>query len=81
MLLPGPTPLEPMPHDPIGQGMLKPDIATRLLGLQPFVTEDFLSFCLELAVERRALYQLGSTSKPGFVSRHNSLNTSAINTS
>ena len=41
-----------MLQDPIGQRQLESDITPRLLGLNPFVPEDFLKFRLELFVKR-----------------------------
>jgi len=56
MLLAGPAPPEPMPNNPIGQRMFKADIVTGLLGFEPFMAENFLSFRLKLPIKRRAFH-------------------------
>jgi hypothetical protein len=76
MLLAGPTPPKPMPHNPVGQCVFETDIVTGLLGFQPFMAENFLTFRLKLSIKRRAFHQLGSTRKPGFIARHKRLITS-----
>ncbi len=43
---------------PIGQGMLKSDVVTRLFRLDPFVLQNLIALGLEFAIERRVLNQI-----------------------
>jgi hypothetical protein len=56
--LAGLPPFGPMFHDPVGQRLLKADIATGLFRLNPFMLKNFFTLCLEFPVERRILQQL-----------------------
>ena len=60
-LMPAPTPFRAMLQDPVRQGMLKTDVPSRLLGLDPFVPEDLFPLGLKFAVERGVLYQVVAT--------------------
>src|SRR5580692_8438698 len=46
-------PLGTMPHDPVRQGALEPDVPPRFLRFNPLVPQDFLAFRLEFPVKRR----------------------------
>jgi hypothetical protein len=47
--------------DPIEQGALEADVATGLLGLNPFMTKDFLTLRQELLVKAGALNEIFAT--------------------
>ena len=44
--------------DPIGERLLKTDVAAGLFRFNPLVPENFLALRLKLAVERRVLQQI-----------------------
>jgi hypothetical protein len=56
--LSGFAPLGAMLDDPVGERTLETDVVTGLLGLDPFVAQDFLAFRLKLAVKRRVFEQI-----------------------
>lgn len=44
--------------NPVQQGPFKTDIVTQSLGLDPLVTEDFLTFGQKFLIETRLLHKL-----------------------
>jgi hypothetical protein len=56
--LAGFPPLGPVMDDPVGQGPFEADIVAGLLGLDPFMPQNFFPLGLELAIERRVLQQI-----------------------
>jgi hypothetical protein len=52
------TPLGAMLDDPVYQRLFKPNVMTGLLGLDPFVLQDFLTFGLKVPVKQRILEQI-----------------------
>ena len=47
-----------MPDDPIGQGTLESNIASRFFGLNPLVFENLFTLSLEFPVKRGILKQI-----------------------
>jgi hypothetical protein len=56
--LPALSPLGTVLNNPVGQCPLEANVASRFLGFNPLVFEDFLPFCLEFTVQRRVLQQV-----------------------
>ena len=52
------APFGPVFDDPIGQGAFEADVATSLLGFNPLVAHDFLTFGQEFPVERGVFHEL-----------------------
>jgi len=50
-----PSPGGAVINHPAHQGFLKADVIPGLLGLEPFVAQDLLSFCMEFSVESRSV--------------------------
>ena len=58
MLLARLAPFAAMFDDPIGQGLLEPDVPAGFFRFNPFVPKDFLALRLKLAIQRRVLKEI-----------------------
>jgi hypothetical protein len=47
-----------MLDDPVSECLLEADVATRLLGFQPFVPQDFFALSKEFPIQRGSLEQI-----------------------
>jgi len=49
------SPTGPVSHDPVQQGLLKSNVVTQLLALDPFMLQDLFPLCQKLPVKRGVL--------------------------
>ena len=69
--LPALAPLGAVPDNPIGQRSLEPNVATSLLGFNPLVLKNLLTFRLKLPIERRVLQQIACRGRLFRFVKHN----------
>lgn len=59
-----------MVYDPVDESVFEANVVACLLGFQPFVAHDFLSFRLKLTVERKVFDRIRFAGLWAFRDRH-----------